>query len=244
VRRSRLGFRLGVLLIAVPLAIYLALLAFDAYSVHQASVALSRLESLKLGDPVSAYDQAVASFAERDGTQVLVAGAFRVVGPILGRIWRINQDVGDQLNYFCNNIGLRFWELRANSSSQDGKLTRVSLKLHVVGRTALGSEWALVPEITDFRGRTPSTDLDRRVFASSYPLVSDPPGEGYHFEISSQATSQELQIREINTKCLFSLHACNDVCELTPNLLTMLRQRNRLWLEAKRDIPPLPCGAK
>ena len=244
VRRRGLAFRVGVLLIAVPLVVYVALLGFEAYSVHQASVALSHLESLKLGDPVAAYEQAVSSFAERDGTQVLVAGAFRVVGPVIGRIWRINEDVGDQLNYFCNNIGLRFWELRASSSSQDGKLTRVSLKLHVVGRTALGSAWTLAPEITDFHGRSPLTDLDRRVFASSYPLVSDPPGEGYAFEISSQASPQELQVREINTKCLFSLHACNDVCELTPNLLTFLRQRNRLWLEKTTDIPALPCGAK
>ena len=243
-RRRGLAFRVCVLLIAVPLVLYLALLGFEAYSVHQASVALNRLDNLSLGDPVAAYDQAVSSFVDRDGTQVLVAGAFRVVGPVIGRIWRINEDVGDQLNYFCNNIGLRFWELRANSSSQDGKLTRISLKVHVVGRTALGSEWTLVPEITDFRGGSPSTGLDRRVSASSYPLVSDPPGEGYHFEISSQATPQELQVREINTKCLFSLRACNDVCELTPNLLAMLRQRNALWLQAKRDPPALPCGAK
>jgi len=247
-RRGRLAkaaLWLGVLLILLPAVLYLALLAAEVHSAHQASIALARLESLKLGDPVSDYDQATSDFLEKDGEQLLISGAFRLAGPVVGRIWRLNEAAGDQITYALNHAGLRLWELRASSSSEDGKLTRVSLKFSVVGRyTALGTGWTLVPTITDFDGGSPRSAFDRRILISSSPLPSNPPGEGYYFEISNEATSQELQVRQINPQCLLSLHGCKDVCELTPNLLAMLRQRNRLWLETTKNVPPLPCGAE
>ena len=144
----------------LPIVMYLVLLAAEAYSAHQASVALTRLESLKIGDPVSSYDRAVSDFAQSYGSQVLIAGAFRLADPALARIWASDQALGNEIRYLFDRSGLRFWQLRASSSSQDGKLTRVSLGLMVVGRSEmLGSGWTLVPEITNFHGWTPQVTL-------------------------------------------------------------------------------------
>jgi hypothetical protein len=228
----------------LPIVMYLVLLAAEAYSAHQASVALTRLESLKIGDPVSSYDRAVSDFAQNDGSQVLIAGAFRLAEPALARIWSSDQALGNELRYLFDQSGLRFWQLRASSSSKDGKLTRVSLGLMVVGRSEmLGSGWTLVPKITNFHGWTPQSDVDRRILASWFHITSNPVGQGYRFEISSDATPQELYARRINRKCLLSFRGCENVCELMPNLLTILRQRNNLWRDST-EVQSLPRGAK
>ncbi|MGA3054992.1 MAG: hypothetical protein ABSD63_12355 [Candidatus Korobacteraceae bacterium] len=241
--RKVAGVALRIALLT-PVAIYLALLAMEAYSAHQASIALTRLENLKLGDPISAYERAVSGFVQSEDTQLLISGPYRLGEPVLVRIWLSNEALGNELSYQFNRAGLRFWQLRTSSSSQDGKLTKVSVGLMVVGRNEmLGSGWRLVPKITDFHGWSPRSDLDERVVVSWFHITSNPPGEGYHFEISSEATPQELQARQLNRKCLLSFRGCENVCELMPNLLTILRQRNSLW-QAVTDVPSLPCGSK
>jgi hypothetical protein len=243
-RARKIAAITATIVLLVPIAIYVVLLATEAYSAHRTSIALTRLENLRLGDPVSSYEQAVSGFAQSDGSQLLIGGPCRLAGLILGRIWMSNEDLGNELSYLFNRAGLRFWQLRTSSSSQDGKLTQLSVGLMVVGRNEmLGSGWRLVPRITNFHGWTPRSDLDRRVVVNWFHITSNPSGEGYHFEISSEATPQEIEARQLNRKCMLSLHGCENVCELMPNLLRILRQRNSLW-QGATDIPSLPCGAE
>lgn len=227
-------------LILAPVALYLVLFAMEAYSAHQASAALTRLEDLKLGDPVSSYDRAVSAFQTEDGAHILTAGAFRLER-LWDWMWTFSPDCAERLFYYSSKAGLRWWRLTTSATAENGKLSRVSVGFMVVGHyEMLGTGWDLNQKQTLMYGRIPITGADRRTFMSWVHITSMPGGEGLRIEATPQSTVKELAARQINRRCLLSLRGCNGLCELLPNALAVLRERGTNW--QRYTSTPSPCN--
>ena len=223
-----------------PVLLYLILFAMEVYSAHRASVALTQLEILKLGDPASSYDRAVSSFQIEAGTHVLTAGAYRLER-LWDRLWLLDQQWGDELFYLCNRAGLRWWNLRTSASSQNGRLTRISVGFMVVGRyEMLGGGWTLAPDHPSVWGLRPLTDLDSRTFLHWFAITGMPSGEGLEINATPESTVNELAARHINRKCLLTMQGCDGLCELLPRAAKVLRERGTDW-GGYTSAPPSPC---
>jgi hypothetical protein len=108
-----LGTAAGIFLVGV-IGLYLVLLGMKAYSQHQASHLLDRVETLRLGDPEANFDSAVKGLAVKKipwGTLCTVtSGAYR-----FATLWRVIYEMpekpGSSIWTFCNRAGLRYWRL-------------------------------------------------------------------------------------------------------------------------------------
>ena len=229
-----------ITLLLTPIALYAVLLFLEAYSARQASAALTQLESLKVGDPASSYDSAVSAFKSEAGVHVLTAGAFRLER-LWDWMWTFSPDCAERLFYFSSRAGLRWWRLTTSASSHDGKLTRVSVGFMVVGRyEMLGTGWTLSPENPSSYGRRPLTDLDKRTFLHWIHITSMPSGEGFDVDVTPESTMKELRARRINRRCLLTIRGCDGLCELLPNMSSLLRERGADW-QGYTSAPPSPC---
>jgi hypothetical protein len=243
IRGDRVALWSGSLLVLAPLLLYLSLLAVQAYSVHQASIALTQLENLRLGDPASSFDRAVSPFRVEAGTHVLNAGAYRWSWA-WEKLWLFNQSWGDELFYWFNRAGLRWWNVRASSSSQNEKLTGISVGFMVVGRyEMLGTGWRLDPDHPSVWGLGPHTEVDRRTLVRWFHITSMPNGEGWEIVATPESTPAELAARHINRNCLLTLRGCDGLCELLPQAMTVLRERGTDW-GGYTSVPASPCQNK
>ncbi len=241
--RSRLlkitCFVCGVLVLT-PVTLYIVLLSMEAYSARQASAALTQLEDLRLGDPVSSYDRAVSAFETEAGVRVLTAGAFRLER-LWDWTWTFSPNCAERLYYFASRVGLRWWRLTTSATVENGKLSHVSVGFMVVGRyEMLGTGWNLNQKQALMYGRIPITGEDRRTFMNWLHITSMPSGEGFQIGVTPQSTINELAARRINRRCLLSLRGCDGLCELLPNVSSVLRERGTDW-EGYTNVPPSPC---
>ena len=237
----RVALRVVVFLTLQPVLLYLVLFAMEAYSAHQASVALTQLENLRLGDPASSYDRTVSAFKTEAGVYVLNAGAFRLER-LWDWMWTSGPDRAEKLYYFASRAGLRWWRLTTSAAAENGKLTRVSAGFMVVGHyEMLGTGWNLEAshDLSLGTGRTP-TDADRRTFLHWTAITSMPSGEGLIIEVTPESASTELAARHINRKCLLTMHGCDGLCELLPRAAKVLRERGTGW-GGYTSAPPSPC---
>ena len=232
----RVGLWCVASLILAPVFLYLILFAMEVYSAHQASVALTQLENLRLDDPASS----VSAFKTEAGVYVLNAGAFRLER-LWDWMWTFSPDCAERLFYFASRAGLRWWRLTTSATAENGKLRGVSVGFMVVGRyEMLGTGWNLEgshdPSVWTRRA---ATDSDRRTFLHWFAITSMPSGEGLRIEVTPESTSTELAARHINRKCLLTVHGCDGLCELLPRASKLLRERGTDW-GGYTSAPPLP----
>ena len=217
------------LLIASLVALYMCLLGMQAYSARQASIALSRLETLKLGDPAASYDQAVSGLRNEAGVHILTAGAFWFP-ELWDCAWKLPERSALELMHLSSRAGLRWWRLTTSASTQDGKIGGVFVRLMVAGRyETLGAAWALEPHIPSLYEQWPLSLDERRTYVGWFSITSWPSGEGFHINATGQSTGKELLARRINGKCLFSFRGCDGLCELLPDAVPVLQDRRRGW---------------
>jgi len=62
-----------------------------------------------------------------------------------------------------------------------------------------------------------------------FHITSLPGGEGFSINATPASTVQELASRRINRGCLFSSAGCDGLCELLPDAVPVLKERNRGW---------------
>jgi hypothetical protein len=230
-----------ITLLLTPIALYAVLLFLEAYSARQASAALTQLESLKVGDPASSYDSAVSAFKSEAGVHVLTAGAFRLER-LWDWMWTFSPYCADRLFYFASKAGLRWWRLTTSATTEDGKMSRVSVGFMVVGRyEMLGTGWDLSAEQPSMYGRVPIRGLDRRTFMNWFHITSMPGGEGFRIAVTPQSTAKELAARRINRRCLLSFRGCDDLCGLLPSVHPVLRDLGTDW-QGYTDVPPSRCN--
>jgi hypothetical protein len=186
IRRTALFAFVGLLgLIA---ALYVFLLTAQWISVRKAERVLTRLEALRVGDPVSDFQLAVEGCRFEDGVYLIEAGAYRVQ-PLASAIWKLPQDWADWVFYYANRAGLRAWDLRVSANVSEQKIARVGIFFMVVGRyEMLGTRWNLQPKLPAVYVSLPLKGDDLRTYLHWFHITSFPSGEGLAIDASSQST--------------------------------------------------------
>lgn len=235
IRRSR---RVWVLLITFAsvvaiLGSYFFLLGAERVSARQAAEMLDRLEKLRLGDPATAFENAVQGCAitktTSDWTCVLTAGAFQSTYP-WQLLWRLQDGRALTVERILSRGGLRYWRLVALASIRDQQIERVSAHLILGGRyETLGAVWGLAETVPPYdRKLSPSAD-QQRTYMGWFNITSVPGGEGFRIHATPASSEEELRARRINSACLFSFRGCDGLCELLPETVPVLKERRSSW---------------
>ena len=233
---------------AAPFVLYLYLLMEQAYSVRQAAQVLDRVEILRRGQLAEVYDQAIKPCAIPGSLSFhdceMVAGPFRsfwiraflAVASKFHSEDTLHTNDGEYRAYsFLNRIGLRWWSVKIRATIEHGSILRVLTEVEVIGKRSerMSASWELA-EYSSPRFKAKDLNVnDRRTMiegtgADSYPL-SWTSGESVRIGVTSDSTEKELQARYINRGCLSSRNGCDGVCDLLPNLLPVLHDRNIDW---------------
>lgn len=236
------------LVVAAAFASYLFLLAMEAYSARAASKMLDRLGPLRMGDSAKQFQQAVRGCGiEKSGDDslcIVTAGAFRFPLP-WKLLWKLPNDWPYRATDFLDGAGLRYWRLVADASVHDGRIQQLSLHLFVVGRyESLGAEWAISDHVPErYLKFMHLSSLEQRTYIGWFHITSIPSGEGFRIHATADSTAKELRARRINRECLFSFRGCDGLCELLPDAIPVLNDRNRGgggWT----SVPPARCDSE
>jgi hypothetical protein len=236
--------------IAVLVMVYMLLLGAQAYSAVEASRMLDRLEALRAGSPVADLQQAVRPCEvkryDSGETYELYAGAFRVRSP-WRLLWKLPEEWAYGAEDVLNRLGLRQWMVRVIPTVRDGHIERLSVGVLVAGRyEQLGAGWEVAQRIPErFEDEELSAE-SRRTYMHWMHLTSFPrSGESFGIYVTPASTEKELQARRVNRSCLFSFRGCDGLCELLPDAIPVLKDRNasfggctnvpRSWCELNND---------
>jgi hypothetical protein len=220
-------------------AFYLFLLAEEAYSARQASKMLDGLEALRIEEPAEDFERAVKGCKiEKDNSNwscTMIAGPFRRSFP-----WK---QIGTTIQGL-NRAGLRYWRLVAFAVIKDDKIQSVSVVFFSNGRyEALGSRWAIADQIPSLYQPIAKDANQQRTFLGWYHITSVPSGEGFEVYATPASTDVELRARHINRRCFLSSRGCDGLCELLPDAIPVLRERNMSW-GGWTGVPPSKCEWK
>lgn len=225
--------RAVIVLIAAILAFYLFLLSAEAYSAWQASRMLERLEAIRLGDPVSTFQEAVQGCrlqASSSGWYCeVIAGPydFARLDILLSKLPEHSEY---RLQALLNRLGLRHWRFVAFSSAVDGRIESLSADLYVVGRyEALGASWEVSEHVPDRYVNMGLVAKDSPTYMRPYHITSVPSGEGYKIHVTPASTLPDLAARRINRRCFLSFRGCDGLCELLPQAASLLRERRQTF---------------
>lgn len=226
------------------LACYLLLLGMEVYSAWQASRTLDRVEALRIGDSYADFERAVEQCALLTDGSDRFCGVYRIE-PLWTLIWKLPGAWPDRIQNLSNHIGLRFWDLKIASSVEDGRIRSISVRLYVVGRyEALGARWWLAAQMPTIYERTPVLNVaDRRTHIGWYHITSLPSGEGVGISATPASRPKELLARRINRRCFLSFRGCDGLCELLPEAVAVLNERNESW-GGCTDVPRSRCELK
>lgn len=234
--------------IATVVVSYLFLLVMEAYSARQASKMLDRLESLRMGDSATQFEQAVRGCGiEKNGADSMcieTAGAFRF--PLPWKLFgKLPNDWPYRVTDFLDGTGLRYWRLVADASIHEERIQQLSVHLFVVGRyESLGAHWAISGHIPEQYVKFLKLSGDeQRTYMQWFNITSIPGGEGFSIYATADSTAKELRARHINRECLFSFRGCEGLCELLPDAIPVLNDRNRGW-GGRTSVPPAHCDSQ
>ena len=224
---------LGYFIFTITLGLtvlYISLLGMQAYSQHQASVVLDRLEALRVGDPEVKFEDAVKGISATrnqfgEVLYTLTSGSYRsrslqrFAGTMPPWLWRLS-----------NGLGLRYWRLDITSHAENNQIKDVWVSSYLVGRyEALGAEWQIAPTVGPSLERLVRQANEHRTFLHWYHLMSRPSGEGFSIHVTPASTEKELLARQINRRCLLSFRGCDGLCELLPHAIPVLVDRHQDW---------------
>ena len=220
---------LTVVFVGLPLTTYAALLAGNALSAWRISRVLNRLEKIRVGDP------APTLFSTIEGCAITQSGSeydcqmyhfplqFRWLSAAFAKL-------PDEVKWDerLRHLGLREQYLSVSATIDHQRVQRISVGLIVAGRyESMGSQWEIAEHIPERHLDDSLSDEDRRTFMNWFHITSYRPGEGFHFYVTPASTPAELQARHANPHCLFSFRGCDGLCELMPDAIPVLKQRNR-----------------
>ena len=237
---------IGVVVLTLPM-FYLILLAEQRYSAWQASKMLDDLEAIRIGDPAANFERAArgCKIEKTDASCICVvsAGAFRWATPWI-LISKLPYDWTFKLRELLDRAGLSYWRLSAYSTLQDGRIQSVSAGFYVDGRyEMLGASWAISEHVPPRYGLRIMSPDQQRTYLGWYHITSIPrSGEGFRVHATPTSTEMELRARRINRSCLFSSRGCDGLCELLPDVVPVLRERNSSW-GGGTDTTPSKCQA-
>lgn len=218
-----------VVCVGLPLALYAALLAGNALSAWRISRVLNRLEKIRVGDPAPTLLSAIegCSIKEIDSEYFCQIYHFPFQFEWLdAAFWKLPRAVtwAERLRH----LGLREQYLRVSATIDQQRVKSVSVALMVAGRyESLGSQWEISEHIPERDLDESSPPEDHRTFVNWFHITNIRPGEGFRLAVTPLSAVGELQARHANARCLFSFLGCDGLCELMPNAIPVLKQRNR-----------------
>jgi hypothetical protein len=207
------------------------------YSTWQASKVLARLEAIRIGDSQIEFSRAVEGCKIDDGGYSVTAGAYRF--ELLSKVIQtLPEALSGRVYLLANRAGLRDWRLRTSATVQDGKIDEISTLFMVFGRyEMLGSGWRLASQIPSGYDMYLTNDDERRTHLGWFHITSLPAsGEGFEIIATTRSSPKELQARSINRRCMLTSLGCDGLCELLPNAVPVLKERNRTW-GGYTDVP-------
>ena len=230
----------GVRCVGLPLTVYAALLAGNALSAWRISRVLNRLEKIRVGDPAPTLLSTIEGSAikQRDSEYDCQIYHFQLQFQWLdGAFAKLPDEVtwAERLRH----LGLREQYLSVSATVDRQRVQRISVGLIVAGRyESMGSQWEIAEHIPERHLDASSPDEDHRTFMNC--ITSFRPGEGFHLYVTPTSTPPELQARHANPHCLFSFQGCDGLCDLMPNAIPVLKERNR-GFGGFTNVPHSPC---
>ena len=248
-RRIEKIFKVGLICFGLTLlALYVVLLASEAYSARQAKLVLSKLELLRPGEPAGDFWRAVGSCQiEKDGNEYVR----RIAAPPHRAEWfwrKLSDLLGDRsdsLIAVLNYMGLRWWRLGTVATVHDEKIVRIRTDVWVIGRyELLGGTWEIADQLSEMDNKLGLGSDDQRTYMHWYHITSVPSGEGFSVTATSRSTEKELSARHISAHCLLSFKGCQGLCELMPDVVPVLDDRGRGIWGCVWGVPPAKCRSK
>jgi hypothetical protein len=221
---------LVAVLVGVPVAGYATLLAANAASAWRISRVLNSLEKIRVGDPPANLLRAIKGCTiQQKGTEYFCHVVhFQLQFPWLQTAISKVPESWIWEDRF-RRLGLKSQYLSIFARVDSQQVQSISATLIVDGRyESLGQQWELAEHIPEPYVNDPSTTLeDRRTLMLWFHITSSRPGQGFHIDVTPASTPEELRARHANLHCLFSFQGCDGLCELMPDAIPVLRQRNR-----------------
>jgi hypothetical protein len=227
-RRKLIGV-LSLVFLGLPLVVYAALLAGNALSAWRISRVLNRLERIRVGDPASTLLSAIEGCAikEVDSEYYCQIYHFQLQFQWIDAAFaKFPGEVtwAERLRH----LGLREQYLSVSATVDHQRVQRISVGLIVAGRyESMGSQWEIAEHVPERHLDASSPNEDHRTFMNWFHITSFRSGEGFHVFVTPASTPLELQARHANPHCLFSFQGCDGLCELMPDAIPVLKERNR-----------------
>lgn len=220
---------LTVVFVGFPLASYAALLAGNALSAWRISGVLNRLEKIRVGDPASTLLSTIegCTIKQIDSEYFCRIYHFPLQFEWLDVALAKLPDAATW-DERLRRMGLREQYLSVSATIDHQRVQRISVGLIVAGRyESMGNQWEIAEHIAKRHLDASSRDEDRRTFMTWFHITSMRSGEGFHVCVTPASTTEELRARHANPHCLFSFQGCDGLCELMPDAIPVLKQRNR-----------------
>jgi hypothetical protein len=212
---------------------YISLLIAQTVSARRMSKTLDALEAIRIGDPASSLEKAVPqcplSQTEKEySCGMLAVGAWYWQGfshipseYYLPIVWRFRR------------LGIQPWYVSVDASVRDGQIRNLRLFVFfVAGRKSLGEEWELNASMPQRFIEESNTMTDQsRTFIGGYSITSLPGGTGIRIAVTPGSEPKELQARHINQACLRSFNGCEELCQLLPDVTSVLHDRGWHWAD-------------
>jgi hypothetical protein len=220
---------LTVVFLGLPLAVYATLLAGNALSAWRISRVLNRLEKIRVGDPAPIPLSTIegCTIKQIDSEYFCQIYHFPFQFDWLdAAFWKFPPAVTWAERF--RHLGLREQYLSVSATIDHQRVKSVSVTLMVAGRyESLGSQWEIAEHIPERDLDDSSPPDDHRTFMNWFHITNIRPGEGFHVYVTPTSTPEELQTRHANPHCLLSFQGCDGLCELMPDAIPVLKQRNR-----------------
>ena len=215
--------------VGLPLVVYTALLAGNALSAWRISRVLNRLEKIRVGDPAASILDTIEGCAieQIDSEYFCQIYHFPLQFEWLDAALAKLPDAA-MWHERLRHMGLREQYLSVSAAIDHERVQRISVGLIVAGRyESMGDRWEIADHIPERHLDASLLDEDRRTFMNWLHLTSIRPGEGFQLYVTPASTPGELRARHANPRCLFSFKGCDGLCELMPDAIPVLKQRNR-----------------
>jgi hypothetical protein len=200
----KVAMSLAAFIVVAPAALYVSLLALNAYSSWRLSKMLDSLEAIHVGDPSKNILRVIehCTIERSESGYLCQVVDFPLHFEFLQKLtWKLPDDW--DVNEILSRIGLRGRYLSVSARIENGHVRKVLVSLIVIGRyESLGNKWEIADSIPPQYDEPSLTALDRRTYMSWFHITSVAPGEGFRLYATPASSPEELLARHVNSRCL------------------------------------------
>src|SRR5579885_2843384 len=226
--KRRVVGMLTLVFVGFPLAAYAALLAGNALSAWRISGILNHLEKVRVGDPDTVLmNTEGCAFKQIDSEYFCQIYHFPFQFEWLdAAIWKLPRAATWAERF--RRLGLREQYVSVSATIDHQRVKSIWVADMVAGRyESLGNQWEIAEHVPERHLDDSLPPEDLRTFMNWFHITNIRPGEGLHLFVTPTSTPDELRARHANPRCLFSFRGCDGLCDLMPDAIRVLKQRNR-----------------